>query len=490
MAVIHSVHEPNMVYGSQPSPPTYVPIIHQIFGVFRDGKPMSRLFANSLHRWRQVAQRMSAQHHLWSVDEVEALIKQQYPLLWHTYVHVPFSVMRVDIGRVAILHHYGGMYADLDVYPNRDTYAHADFAVQKVYASGYCSSKTKCVPAKRKHNVAHKSDVIDMEVLIAAQGHPILLDWLDYMRQQIEEKNYAESQFYQTAKIRYIHQTTGPQCLARFLRLQENQQVRRKMKFVSCNNFACVDELTIPELQLFDVLSFESNSYYGEKNAFKSLVGDGDGAVPVLHGSQPSVRLLRRFNTKRKVTEDDVVNKPSDISSSSDVVQYPSGDAVEASRCSDSDTSSLPDVDECAAISMRAMQSIQTPIGRKFRMRAKTRLHSPAECTDITPRITEHGEQTPAKSFSDQVVQTSAKAFSDQDVQTSQTTVCVRHADHGTQTPTRRDDCITVNDLRRHIKTWGNCIATKTFLEDLPGHVFRFVTEPVHREQVPSPSTQ
>ena len=333
--------------------------------------------------------------------------------------------MRVDIGRVAILHHYGGMYADLDVYPNRDTYAHADFAVQKVYASGYCSSKAKCVPAKRKHNVAHKSNVIDMEVLIATQGHPILLEWLDYMRQQIEEKNYAESQFYQTAKIRYIHQTTGPQCLARFLRLQENQQVRRKLKFVSCNNFACVDELTIPELQLFDVLSFESNSYYGEKNAFKSLVGDGDGAVPVLHGSQPSVRLLRRFNTKRKVTEDDVVTED-----------------------------------------------------------------DPAECTDTTPRITEHGEQTPAKSFSDQVVQTSAKAFSDQDVQTSQTTVCVRHADHGTQTPTRRDDSITVNDLRRHIKTWGNCIATKTFLEDLPGHLFRFVTEPVHREDVTSPSTQ
>ncbi len=293
---------------------------------------MSSLFKNSLHRWRQVAQRMGAQHHLWSADEVDALIKQQYPSLWLIYRDVPFSVMRVDIGRVAILHHYGGMYADLDVFPNRDTYAQATFAVQKVYASGRCSRKAKCVPAKRKHNVERKCDVIDMEVLSATQGHPILLEWLEYTRRQIEETNYAESAFYQTAKMRYIHQTTGPSCLARFLRLEHNLQVRRKLKFVSSNNFARASELTMPERRLFDVLSFESNSYYGERDAFKSLVGDGDGAVPVLHGSQPSLRIVRRINTKRKLNENDVVKTPSHTTKPAIVPdqEAPVGDAVSA----------------------------------------------------------------------------------------------------------------------------------------------------------------
>ena len=36
--------------------------------------------------------------------------------------------MRVDIGRVMILHRYGGLYSDLDVIPNRSSYAQTPFA--------------------------------------------------------------------------------------------------------------------------------------------------------------------------------------------------------------------------------------------------------------------------------------------------------------------------------------------------------------------------
>ena len=136
---------------SRPSGSLCVPIIHQIYGVFRDGKPMSRLFENSLQRWRHAAQQMGAQHHLWSADELDALIRQRYPQFWFTYQNMPFSVMRADFGRIAILHSYGGLYADLDVYPNRIAYAPASLAVQKVFSAMRRTSMKKWLPAEKKN---------------------------------------------------------------------------------------------------------------------------------------------------------------------------------------------------------------------------------------------------------------------------------------------------------------------------------------------------
>ena len=60
---------------------------------------------------------------------------------------------------------------------------------------------------------------------------------------------------------------------------------------------------------MYDVLSYPSRPYYCHRDAFKTLVGDGEGPVPVLHGSQPSVRLCRRITRKRKFNETDIVQE-------------------------------------------------------------------------------------------------------------------------------------------------------------------------------------
>ena len=140
--------------GSQPRSSHCVRIIHQIYGLVRDGKPMPRLFINSQVCWRQVASHMGARYHLWSADEVDSLIKQHYAEFWATYRSFPFAKMRADMARIAILHRYGGMYADLDVFPIADTFAQADLAVQKVFGHALNRVKTKRnyrVCKKRSH---------------------------------------------------------------------------------------------------------------------------------------------------------------------------------------------------------------------------------------------------------------------------------------------------------------------------------------------------
>ena len=133
-------------------------------GFFCDGKPMSPLFPNSSKRWRDVAQQMGGQYHLWSADELDGLIKQKCPQLGSAYQNVAFPAMRADIDRLAILHCFGGPYAGLDVYPNRGTCAPASLAVQKVFLTGHRPTMKKWLPAKKckhhapacKHSVAEK----------------------------------------------------------------------------------------------------------------------------------------------------------------------------------------------------------------------------------------------------------------------------------------------------------------------------------------------
>ena len=109
-----------------------VPYIHQIYGLFGDGKPMSDLFITSRDMWTRVAEGIGAKYILWTAPDVESLMKQRYPQFWDMYCGVRYPIMRVDIGRVAIIHTYGGLYSDLDVMPNRLCYEQADLVLARV----------------------------------------------------------------------------------------------------------------------------------------------------------------------------------------------------------------------------------------------------------------------------------------------------------------------------------------------------------------------
>ena len=199
--------------GLQPRcpPASPVKIIHQMYWLFRDGKPMDAWFLSSQLKWRKLASQMGAQYHLWSADEVDALIKQRYPHLWHTYVQCPCPVQRADIGRICILYCCGGMCADLDVEPNVTTFAEASWAVQKTDVSGYKRKKPKYHITKNKHSVYNKIHSIDMEVLIACKGNLVLMDWLRFIQLQLAERNFQHrSHVWSKRRIRYIHSTTSP----------------------------------------------------------------------------------------------------------------------------------------------------------------------------------------------------------------------------------------------------------------------------------------
>ena len=112
-------------------PPRYV---HQIFGLKGDDEEVPTAWRRAQKTWMNRHRAVEVEdpvvlapgaiaeewkYVLWSKDAVDALIRTDYPHLWATYRSYPRWVQRADMARYAILHKYGGLYADLDVMARR-----------------------------------------------------------------------------------------------------------------------------------------------------------------------------------------------------------------------------------------------------------------------------------------------------------------------------------------------------------------------------------
>ena len=146
--------------GSQPNPPQRqnIKCIHQIYGLFRDDKEMPLLFQQSSAAWQKHAVHTEAQYRLWSADEVDALARSHLPAeVLRIYEGARYPVMRADIGRILILYVYGGLYADLDVLPNRERIAQCSLGIARMRARP---------PVQRWE--------WEMELLVATAGSPTI----------------------------------------------------------------------------------------------------------------------------------------------------------------------------------------------------------------------------------------------------------------------------------------------------------------------------
>jgi hypothetical protein len=266
---------------------TSVHCVHQIYGLFRDGKPMSDLFEDSHRKWSEVATRMGAKYHLWDVDEVESLMKHEYTKFWRMYQDVRYPVMRADIARIAILHRFGGLYSDLDVKPNRCFYTQSEFGLARV--SEMCPKSLpkkvngKLLSAKRNKSGAQWKTWLDMEVIVGTAGNPIFIDWLKYIRKQIPMFKYKKKgSCYNRRKMRYIWHTTGPHAMNRFLKTPVAVEKLRGFRHLECNSFKDVDSMNDSRMRHFDVISFESMSYKTDEVEIRVPVGLGEKALPIL----------------------------------------------------------------------------------------------------------------------------------------------------------------------------------------------------------------
>lgn len=74
------------------------------------------------HSWYNVFPEDQYTHIFWSNEDSNELVKSEYPEFYDTYMAFPADVMRWDFSRYCIMHKYGGIYADMDIYCYKDFY--------------------------------------------------------------------------------------------------------------------------------------------------------------------------------------------------------------------------------------------------------------------------------------------------------------------------------------------------------------------------------
>ena len=135
----------------------YVRYVHQIYVFFSvDETEMSQLFKTSMQKWKEVADTMGVTYILWNASMLESLVRQEYPQLWDMYCDVRYPIMRCDIGRICIIHSYGGLYSDFDVFPNRSHYQQVNLAVTRVKLPPTKAMKRKGVAARATTDVPNR----------------------------------------------------------------------------------------------------------------------------------------------------------------------------------------------------------------------------------------------------------------------------------------------------------------------------------------------
>jgi len=93
-------------------------------------------------------------HMLWTDKNGRELIEMQYPWFLETYDSYEHNINRADAARYFILHHYGGIYADLDYEPQSNFYEYLPpNQVAMVESPYYWNEKTQnCLMSSPKND--------------------------------------------------------------------------------------------------------------------------------------------------------------------------------------------------------------------------------------------------------------------------------------------------------------------------------------------------
>lgn len=75
---------------------------------------------NSVEEWKNslFVKKHGYEYKLWTDASTLELIKKHYPFLLESFLGYENNIQRADVGRYAILHSEGGIYADIDCFPN------------------------------------------------------------------------------------------------------------------------------------------------------------------------------------------------------------------------------------------------------------------------------------------------------------------------------------------------------------------------------------
>ncbi|CAC5403560.1 unnamed protein product [Mytilus coruscus] len=93
-----------------------IPIIPQhIHQMYFDVNGMDHLNQYEFARKSWLKCCSGCRYTLWNESMVDNFVKEQYPSLFNLYSNYQQWVLKIDLGKYAIVHYFGGIYADIDL---------------------------------------------------------------------------------------------------------------------------------------------------------------------------------------------------------------------------------------------------------------------------------------------------------------------------------------------------------------------------------------
>jgi hypothetical protein len=139
-------------------------VVHQIW----ETSQIPEEWRGCVQSWRE--------HHpdwdykLWTAEEREALVAEQYPDFINTYRNYSYAIQRADAARYLILHTYGGVYADLDLECLRP--------IDRLL-EGW-SFVLGAMPLET--SVGHRTRLVANAFIAATAGHPLLAQVIETLK--------------------------------------------------------------------------------------------------------------------------------------------------------------------------------------------------------------------------------------------------------------------------------------------------------------------
>jgi mannosyltransferase OCH1-like enzyme len=70
------------------------------------------------------------EHKMWNdAEDIDNFVRDYYPQYWQLYSDFPAHIMRIDFVRFCLLHHFGGIYSDMDMFCYKNFYDEIDSEV-------------------------------------------------------------------------------------------------------------------------------------------------------------------------------------------------------------------------------------------------------------------------------------------------------------------------------------------------------------------------
>jgi mannosyltransferase OCH1-like enzyme len=179
---------------------------------------------------------------VWTDDDIRAHISSHHPDLLALHDAYPYPIQRADLIRYLILHDYGGVYSDLDLYPIQNIESYLTLSSDYFVYSANTNCFTNAFMISRKQS-------------------PV---WLEVISELQKPKP-----FWAIGKHLHVMTTTGPLLLHRVLKHSKNVFTVLPQPFF--NPYSVADDLSVYKEGTV-IRTLEGSSWHGWDSSLYNLV--------------------------------------------------------------------------------------------------------------------------------------------------------------------------------------------------------------------------